>query len=49
MVKLIKEGKTLDEILAMKPNADLDATWGKGFLNPETFIKILYGVVKDNM
>lgn len=49
MVKLIKEGKTLDEVLAMKPNADLDDTWGKGFLNPETFLKILYGVVKDNM
>ncbi|NQY93261.1 MAG: MBL fold metallo-hydrolase [Campylobacteraceae bacterium] len=49
MVKLIKEGKTLDEIIAMKPNADLDDTWGKGFLNPETFLKILHGVVKDNM
>jgi len=49
MVKLIKEGKTLAEVLAMKPNADLDDTWGKGFLNPETFLKILYGVVKDNM
>jgi len=49
MVKLIKEGKTLEEILAMKPNADLDDTWGKGFLNPESFLKILYGVIKDNM
>jgi len=49
MVKLIKEGKSLDEIITMKPNADLDDTWGKGFLNPETFLKILYGVIKDNM
>ena len=49
MQALIKEGKSIDEIIAMKPNADLDETWGKGFLNPETFLKILYGVIKDNM
>jgi len=49
MQALIKEGKSIEEIIAMKPNADLDETWGKGFLNPETFLKILYGVIKDNM
>ena len=49
MQALIKERKSIDEIIAMKPNADLDETWGKGFLNPETFLKILYGVIKDNM
>lgn len=49
MRKLIKEGKTLEEVLALKPNSDLDKTWGKGFLNPESFLKILYSVVKNNM
>lgn len=47
MIKLINEGKSLDEILALKPNADFDSTWGKGFLNPEAFLKILYDIVKN--
>ena len=42
--KLIKEGKTLEEIIALKPNAELDKTWGKGFLNPDAFLNILYSV-----
>lgn len=48
MKKLIDEGKTLDEILELKPNADLDEKWGKGFLDPQNFLKILYYVVKEN-
>jgi len=47
MKKLIDDGKTLEEIIAMKPNSDLDETWGKGFLNPENFLRILYSVVKN--
>lgn len=49
MQKLIEQGKTLEEIIAMKPNVDLDETWGKGFLNPEAFLKILHSSVADNM
>jgi len=48
MEKLIKEGKSIEEIIQMKPNADLDKTWGKGFLSPENFLKILYGVIKHS-
>jgi len=41
MQKLMDEGKSLDSIIASKPNADFDKTWGNGFLNAETFLKIL--------
>ncbi|GAC1629805.1 MAG: MBL fold metallo-hydrolase [Nevskia sp.] len=38
----IKDGKTLEDVQAMKPTADLDAVWGKGFLKPEQFVMIVY-------
>jgi cyclase len=41
MQKLMDEGRSLDQIIALKPNADLDKTWGKAYLNPQTFLKIL--------
>ena len=43
--KLIKEGKSLKQIIALKPNADYDKTWGKAFLNPATFLKVLYSTL----
>jgi len=45
MQTLIDQGKTLDEIIAIKPNQDFDATWGTGFLNPEAFLSVLYSVM----
>jgi cyclase len=39
----IKAGKTLDEVIASKPTRDFDPIWGKGFLKPEQFVKIVYG------
>lgn len=48
MKKLILEGKTLEEIVALKPFADYDKKLGGGFLPPEKFLKIFYGVVKAN-
>jgi len=42
MNKLIAEGKSLEEIIELKPNADYDDAMGKGFINPETFLQILY-------
>ena len=41
VAKLIKEGKTIDEVLASKPTADFDKVRGQG-LPPEMFIKIVY-------
>ena len=46
MRKLMDEGKTLEEIKALKPNAaDYDETLGKGFLSPDRFLEILYSVM----
>jgi glyoxylase-like metal-dependent hydrolase (beta-lactamase superfamily II) len=42
MQKLIDQGKTLEEIIVLKPNADYDETWGKAFLKPEQFMSIVY-------
>jgi glyoxylase-like metal-dependent hydrolase (beta-lactamase superfamily II) len=39
---LVKAGKTLDEVLAAKPNADYDATLGWKFITPERYLQILY-------
>ena len=39
--KLMKEGKTADEIVAARPNADFDESWGKGFMDPERFLRVV--------
>lgn len=40
--KLKTAGKSMQEAAAAKPLADLDATWGKGLFNSDTFIQIAY-------
>ena len=39
---LVKSGKTLEQVLAAKPTADLDATWVKGSMTPERFVSVVY-------
>jgi hypothetical protein len=40
--KLKASGKTLEQAIAAKPFVDLDAQWGKGRFNGDTFVKIVY-------
>ncbi len=40
--KLITEGKSLEQVLASRPTAEFDESWGAGFMNPETFLTIVY-------
>ena len=40
--KLKSAGKSIQEAVAVKPLADLDATWGKGMLNGDTFVQVAY-------
>lgn len=40
--KLKASGETVEEVIAAKPTADLDPTWGKGPLQPSTFVAIVY-------
>jgi cyclase len=43
LAPLGKQGKTMDEVLRLKPLADLDEKWGKGFLQSPVFTKMAYG------
>jgi len=40
---LVKQGKSMKEIIAAKPSAEFDERWGKGFIPPERFIAMLFG------
>jgi cyclase len=40
--KLKTAGKTVQEAVAAKPLADLDAAWGRGLFTSDTFIQIAY-------
>lgn len=43
--KLKTAGKSAAEIVASKPFADLDATWGKGFFNGDVFVQMVYSAL----
>lgn len=38
---LVKSGKSLEQIIEAKPTRDYDEKWGKGFLAPDSFVKIV--------
>ena len=44
--KLKAGGRTLAEVTAAKPTADLDATWGKGFMPANNFVAIVYNTLR---
>lgn len=39
---LKKQGRTVEEATAAKPTAQFDEKWGKGFVSPEMFVKLVY-------
>ena len=39
--KLKTAGRTQQEVVAAKPTADLDGTWGKGFMQPDVLYPCL--------
>lgn len=43
--KLKAGGRTLDQVVAEKPTADLDGTWGKGFTPPDMFVTLVYNTL----
>jgi glyoxylase-like metal-dependent hydrolase (beta-lactamase superfamily II) len=46
-VKAMKDGKkSLADVVAAKPTADLDATWGKGFVQPDMFVTSVYNTLR---
>jgi len=42
VAKAIKAKKTLEQVQASKPTADLDEKWGKGFIKPEQIVEVVY-------
>jgi cyclase len=43
---LIGQGKTRAEVIAARPAAEWDASWGSGFIKPEVFLGIVYDSMK---
>lgn len=43
--KLKAGGKSLEQVVAAKPTADLDGQWGKGFLKPDQWVAIIYEAI----
>ena len=43
--KLKASGQTLEQVVAAKPSKDLDDPWGKGFMQPDFFVTIVYGTL----
>ena len=43
--KLKAAGRTEKEVVAAKPTADLDPAWGKGFVQPDEFVAIVYNTL----
>jgi glyoxylase-like metal-dependent hydrolase (beta-lactamase superfamily II) len=35
-------GRSLEQVVAAKPTAAFDPTWGRGFITPERFVEIVY-------
>jgi cyclase len=46
MTKLVKQGKSEDEVLAAKPFADLDAKWAPSEQASKNFIRVVYHSLK---
>jgi len=47
--KLIKKGKSLEEVLAEKPTKDLDEKWARGGMKPDVFVGVVYdGLTRTN-
>jgi glyoxylase-like metal-dependent hydrolase (beta-lactamase superfamily II) len=38
-------GRTEKEVVAAKPTADFDAAWGKGFIQPDAFVSLVYNTL----
>jgi cyclase len=47
MAKLVKEGKSEDDVVAAKPFADLDAKWAPTELASRNFIRVVYHSLAD--
>jgi cyclase len=47
MAKLVKDGKSEDDVIAAKPFADIDAKWARDELAARNFIRVVYHSLAD--
>jgi hypothetical protein len=47
MARLVKEGKSEDDVVAAKPFADLDAKWAPTELAARNFVRVVYHSLAD--
>jgi len=47
--RLMQKGKTMEEVIAAKPTQAFDEKWGKGFLPPDQFAKLVYMDLSPNL
>ena len=45
----IKAGRSVEEVVASKPTAEFDASWGQGFIAPDDWVALVYGVMTRNL
>lgn len=46
LAPLAARRRTVAQVVAAKPLADLDEVWGKGFMKPDQFVTIAYGTLR---
>jgi cyclase len=42
LMPMVKQGRSVDEVVKVAPTKDLDDKWGKGFMTPENFVRAAY-------
>ena len=47
--KLIREDRTMEEAVALRPTADLDAKWGNGPIRPDQIVEEVYADLKRKL
>lgn len=45
---MVQSGKTLEQVMNAGPSKEFDETWGKGFMKPADFVKIVYSSLKKS-
>jgi glyoxylase-like metal-dependent hydrolase (beta-lactamase superfamily II) len=45
--KLVKQNKSLEEVVAAHPTAPWDEKWGKGYMKPDKFTEVVYNDFKS--
>lgn len=43
--KLKASGQSLEDVQKARPTADLDEVWGRGFMTPDNYVALVYGMV----